>query len=214
MKKYLFLLTILFSVVWSTLAYAEDNSGFKANMNYFGENTYRTDLLIYTNQTISKETLEENIKRLKELFPLRMQETALVLIDKNWIGIDCDSLHQQVHEITLRKCAEIWQMPVILYDVFDEDVIILGYGDTANDIFQIGHSNDSLDGDLTDFPDGLLRFFDGQEKAVQELWEESFTFESDKLTELSQLMSVPIPDYMLGTHEVEEIPKDIEKLIV
>ena len=98
MKKHLFLLTILFSVVWSTLAYAEDNSRFKANMNYFGENTYRTDLLIYTNQTISKETLEENIKRLKELFPLRMQETALVLIDKNWIGIDCDSLHQQVHE--------------------------------------------------------------------------------------------------------------------
>jgi len=62
-------------------------------------------------------------------------------------------------------------MPVILYDVFDEDVIIRGYGDTANDIFLIGHSNDSLDGDLTDFPNGLLRFFDGQEEAVQELWE-------------------------------------------
>jgi len=34
MKKHLFLLTMLFSVIWSTLVYAEDNSGFKANTNH------------------------------------------------------------------------------------------------------------------------------------------------------------------------------------
>lgn len=186
-------------------------------MNYYGSDLYCTDLLIYIEKELPKQLIEENVNKLKALFPMYMNTQSLVLIDQSWIGIDCDSLHGQIQggDLILKGCAKIWQCPVIMYDIFDEDIIILGYGDAKENIYEIGHSTDCFEEEeLLEFPQGLLPYFKGQEDAVQRLWLEKYTFESDKLIDIQKLMSKPMPFYMLGRMAMDAIPDSITKMII
>ena len=187
-------------------------------MNYYGEGVYMTDLLIYCPEGIEESLLEERVKATKQQFSLWGGEEVMVLMEDgcSWIGIDCDGIHQQCSEGILKQCMDIWEYPVMMYDVFDEDVLILGYGDLRNKVWSLSSTDGSLYEDLsTEFPETLLPFFEGEEEKVNEIWEEEMTFEGDKLLELGALMiKAPIPEYMLGKWGISDLPESVRMLVL
>ncbi len=187
-------------------------------MNYYGEDVYMTDLLIYCPEGMDENTLKKGVEETKRLFPLRAGEKTLVLTEEgsHWIGIDCDSIHQQCCDTILKQCMDIWEYPVLIYDIFDEDVLFLGYGDAKEDTWCLAATDGCLDEELpTEFPKELFPFFAGKEEEAEELWAEEVTFEEDKLRELGTLMTKsPIPEYMLGKWDVSEIPEGVKRIVL
>lgn len=187
-------------------------------MNYYGQEYYRTSLFSYCENVVKREEIIEKVNKIKELFPIRKEEKALILFENGakWIGVDCDSIQQQVHLDIIKQCTRIMGMPVILYDIFERCVITIGFGDNQKDICQIGYSNDALDNDETmlEFPKGLLHFFRGKEQDVLDTWEEDFVWEEEKLYQIFKYMTQDvIPQYMLGKRKLTDIPLGVNRIL-
>lgn len=189
-------------------------------MNYYGNGVYCADLLV-AHHNVSNANLhdiEEKVRKTKKLMPIREQEEAMALFLEGgeWIAIDCDSVHQQINEFLISEYARIWEAPVIVFDIFDEDVIILGYGNAQSSICKMVHSDDSLIDTIdTAFPMELMPYFQGNEAQAQEIWSEEYVFGSAKIHDLFELVTHgKIYPWMVWKNDLARIPKEVKRIYV
>jgi len=179
--------------------------------SFYGEGTFMACLWVYAPEGIGKRELKKKVNETKKLFPGRADSFSLVLEAPEfpWIGISCDSLQQQASLDMVTKCGLIWERPVLMYNIFDEDAIMLGYAENeGKDVyFSCDNEEFAMSEQEQVFPKGLLKFFPGAEEKVQELWEnDEYVFASEKLLEIFKLMpDGKLPEYYVGIHSVEEL---------
>lgn len=188
-------------------------------MGYYGDDVFMTNCLVLVKETPDEDQIRGWLEKIGELNEIYESEPAMAVVmpGYRWIGIDSQSLQQNVSLKTVRETARIVGGTVILYDEFDDDILTVGYADEEKNIcccrytaaFMVTLEDYGYE-DESEFPEELLEFMEEDPEQVKKLWRsDEYDCEIEKMSALMRLMTKePVPEIFVGKYFVESMPKE------
>lgn len=192
---------------------------------YYGQNLYMTSCLVLMNRELSRDEISDGLDQVKKIkgnpSGSDSQSLAVRTPQSQWLGIDCGLLQQNCTRENAVKVSQIFQAPVILYDEYDGDLLMVAYSDAdQKPAYEraTSHSRQMLEeefqcyGKEQELPEFLLDYIDISEVEAEKIWKgEDYVFQFEKWSELvSHMTKLPIPEEFIGTHGIEALDNKFE----